>query len=85
MSQDSTCLPSSKPLVCMSFSTRTSHGRNLGGGQKGANAPPIFFLPKNSFLATELKRGEKFGVRVAERDVCILRTGSNQSSPPFLT
>jgi hypothetical protein len=31
-----------------------------GGGAMGANAPPIFFLPKNNFffLATELKRGK---------------------------
>jgi hypothetical protein len=29
----------------------------LGWGCMGeANTPPIFFLPKNSFLATELKR-----------------------------
>jgi len=28
----------------------------LGGGGK-ANAPPIFFLLKNSILAAELKRG----------------------------
>jgi hypothetical protein len=26
--------------------------------QGETNAPPIFFLPKNSFLATELKRGK---------------------------
>ena len=25
---------------------------------RGANAPPKFFLPKNRFLATELKRGK---------------------------
>ena len=35
-----------------------THRRNFGGeAGGGANAPPIFFLPKNIFLATELKRG----------------------------
>jgi hypothetical protein len=33
------------------------HKRNLGGG--GANSPPIFFLPKNNFLATDLKKGKQ--------------------------
>jgi hypothetical protein len=29
-----------------------------GQGGRGANAPPIFFLPKDKVLATELKRGK---------------------------
>jgi len=40
----------------------------------------IFF----SFLVVELKTAnKKIGVRVGERGVCILMTGSNQSSPSF--
>jgi hypothetical protein len=33
------------------------HRRNWRGGQRGANVPPIFFLPKN-FLAAKLKWGK---------------------------
>jgi hypothetical protein len=36
--------------------------------------PPDFFLTKNSFLATELKRSKKCG-KSGEIDACILRTG----------
>ena len=39
--------------------------------------PPNIFLPKNSFLATDLKMGkQKRGGESGERGVCILRTGS---------
>jgi hypothetical protein len=42
---------------------------------------PIIFSPKNFFLATGLKREiKKIGVRLGEKGVCVLRTGSNQSS-----
>jgi len=30
-----------------------------GGAKKGTNTSPIFFLPKNIFLDTELKRGKE--------------------------
>jgi hypothetical protein len=33
------------------------HRHNVGLEGGGANAPPVFFLPKNRVLATELKRG----------------------------
>jgi hypothetical protein len=53
-------------------------------GGKGANTPsPKFLLPKNNFLTAELKRNKIIGVTVEERSVCILRAGSNQSSPSF--
>jgi hypothetical protein len=52
----------------------------IGGG---GNALPIFFITKNNFslLAVELKKAIKKWMRVGERGVCILRTGSKQSSP----
>ena len=55
------------------------------GGREINPPPPVFFLPKNSFLlATEFKRAnKKIGVRVGERGICILGTGSNQSSLSF--
>lgn len=35
------------------------HRRNLGGARRvGGNAPPIFFLPKNRFLASDFKGGQ---------------------------
>jgi hypothetical protein len=37
------------------------HRHDFGGageGEGGANAPSIFLLHKNKFLATELKRGK---------------------------
>jgi hypothetical protein len=52
----------SLPITCVTKNTTqtvTLRGDILtwaGGG--GANAPPIFFLPKNRFLATELQRGK---------------------------
>jgi hypothetical protein len=55
--------------------------RNFGGG--GSAPLVIFFVPKNSFLATNLKKDKNNEVRVTESVVCILRTGSNQSSPSF--
>jgi hypothetical protein len=43
-----------------------------------------FFYLRINFLATEVKRdNKKIGVTVGERGVCILRTGSKQSSPTF--
>jgi hypothetical protein len=57
------------------------HRHNLSGRGKGANAAAIFFLPvpKNSAVSQEWCISGKSG----ERDVNILRTGSNQSSPSF--
>ena len=56
------------------------------GGRGGANAPPppILFLPKNIFVALELKRGKyKNWGEGGKGGECILRSGSNQSSPTF--
>ena len=39
--------------------THNIHWRNLGVQGKGANAPQIFFLAKNTFFITELKRGKQ--------------------------
>jgi hypothetical protein len=55
------------------FNIRVTWG---GGGE--ANAPPIFFLPM-----TSQSRMGAFGVKMGESVVCILRTGSNISSPSF--
>ena len=52
--------------------------------KNGANFPPIFFYVRIFFLGTEMKSEQKNWVGVEERDVCILRTGSNQSSTSFL-
>jgi hypothetical protein len=38
------------------ITVRKLHRRNLGGGEKWANAPPIFFLPKNSFFWPSSRR-----------------------------
>jgi len=46
-------------LTFMTNGCACVHKRNLDGkGAKGRNTPPIFFLPKNIFWATELKRGK---------------------------
>jgi hypothetical protein len=46
--------------------------------------PPIFFLPKNIFVAVELKRGKyKNWGEGGGKGLCLLRSGSNQSSPTF--
>jgi hypothetical protein len=38
------------------------------GGARGANVPPVFYLPKNIFvLATELKRGKLKNGNVSKR------------------
>jgi hypothetical protein len=58
----------------------------VGRTAKGSKFPlPIFFLPKNSFfwLLNWREANKKIGVRVGQRGVCILRTGSSQSSPSF--
>jgi hypothetical protein len=36
----------------------TGIGVTWGGGCKGGNAPAIYFMPKNSFLADKLKTGK---------------------------
>jgi hypothetical protein len=46
-------------------------------------AAQIFFIPKYSFLATELKEDKKDWGESGGKDVCMLRTGSNQTSPSF--
>lgn len=59
-------------------------GITLGGGEgEGVQMPSNIFIPKNRifFLATELNRGNKIGVRVEKMRLCILRAGSNPSSP----
>ena len=52
------------------------------GVKAGANTPPIFSYPRTVMFATVLRMANKIiGLTVGERGVCILRTGSNQSSP----
>lgn len=68
----------------MSVTVSEHHLPNLqGGGKRGTNAPPIFFLPMNSAFAwineVQIKNLEWLGG--GGRDVCMLTTGSNQSSP----
>jgi hypothetical protein len=66
---------------CGSLGT-SYHRRNGEGEQEGKCSSSIFL--RIDFLATELTRGElKSGVRVGERGVCTLGTGSDQSSPFF--
>jgi len=52
----------SKHRVGLTFTTNGCacvHKRNVAGrGAKGRNTPPIFFLPKKFFFATELKKGQ---------------------------
>ena len=56
----------------------------LGGG--GANAPPIYFYQRIvSFGHWVGDTNKTTGMRVGERCVYILRTGSNQTSPHFWT
>ena len=57
------------------------HRRNLGADKGGQIPPPpnICFYPRiyiYIFFVTDLKRGKKLGVRVGERGIRILRTGS---------
>jgi len=53
-------------------------------GRTGKWCSNIFLTIFFSFLVVELKTAnKKIGVRVGERGVCILMTGSNQSSPSF--
>jgi len=55
--------------------------RNLlgGGGGGGQMALKFFFLPKKIFfLAAEFKMGQ---IKLGREYICILRAGSNQSSP----
>ena len=55
------------------------HPRNLWRGGAGeGNTPSIFFLPNNS-----QSRILAIGVRVGERGVCLLRSGSNETSLSF--
>jgi hypothetical protein len=49
--------------------------------QEGVKLKDIF-LPKNSFFVAVLRRANKIiGLEVGERGVCLIRIGSNQSSP----
>jgi hypothetical protein len=60
-----------------------SHTRNLIRGTRGPSALPVIFPPKNSCWLVNLKRAiffKKMGIS-GVGDVCILRTGSHQSSP----
>ena len=69
-------------LVCISLHLM---GKNTGvsnffrAGAVGTNAPSIFLLPKILFLFLRWRWQIKFGW-VEERGICLLITGSNQSS-----
>jgi len=56
------------------------HRRNFEGRARGVNAATFFYI--FYFFAYEDEEGNwKIGVRVEDKDVCIFRSGSNQSSP----
>jgi len=48
--------------------------RNLGGGSRGPNSPPIFFKPSNSFLTTEFKGGNKRKKYFLNQNLCGIKT-----------
>ena len=77
------------PLLPRSLGMPVHANRQLERGQRGQGPPPpiFFFLLKTFFLGEYwVEDGQiKIGVRMGERGVCVLRTGSNQPSPLFLT
>ena len=67
-----------KMLINLNMDCRV-HTRYLWVGDRGGQIPLLFFfLPKNSQL-----RRCAIGVRMGGKGVCLLRSGSNESSPNF--
>ena len=68
----------------------TKVGKIMGatwGGGKGGKCPPQIFLYLRKFFFWQLswRRANKSGVKVGENGCVHTKTGSNQSSPLFLT
>ena len=60
------------------------HRRNLGGGgAKAANVLPKYFCTYEEFSLGYRVEKEQIKMRVEESCVCILKTGSNQTSTCF--